>query len=125
MDVYHRAVARKRIDRQRRAKRRAADADVDQVPHISQCAGVDRPDQRIHPRVEQLCFFNRRLIADSALGSMHRRPALRWVDDIAGEQRSAASGKIRRCRQINKRRQMRIVEMGFRPVELNAAPRQV
>jgi hypothetical protein len=64
--VDPRPVAAERIDRQRRPQRRAADADVDQVPHLAERAAVDRLDQQPHPLAQRGGFLDARGIADAA-----------------------------------------------------------
>ena len=94
MDSNPGILTRQRVDRERRAERRAADADVDEALHLTQQAFMDRLDQRMHAIVETLRFFYSGGIADAAFGHVGGGAAFGVVDERAGKQRLAAGGKI-------------------------------
>ena len=88
---------------------------------VAERAGLDRIDQRAHPlpaRGGEIDLLGR---AAAALGDMGRRAALARIDDLAGEQGFATRRRSRissaRC---DKRFDQRLVEMGFRPVEIES-----
>ena len=95
--------APERVDQQRRAQHRAADADVQYAGDVAKRAGLDRVDQRAHalaPRGRELDVVR---CAAAALGDMGRGAALARIDDLAGEQGIARGGEplpFRRVRGI-------------------------
>ena len=122
MHVDQRPVARQRVDRQRRAQRRAADADVDQVP----APRPARPRGSPRPAAASARAARR---PRSTLASL---PTPRWavcsaarllgrIDDFAGEQRCACAVEIQPPRPAPRTRPAARRQVGLRPVEQDAA----
>jgi len=126
-DVVAIRIAPERIDQQMRPQRRSADPDVEDMPHRPERIGLDRVDQRAHPRMIAARAAHAFGIALAALGGVLDRAILGDVDMRAAEHRLALAGKIARPRQCIECRdhlggKMRLgkIEMDPRDIERQA-----
>ena len=117
MHIHLGRIAAQRIHRQCRAKRAAANADVDQVFYLSHRAFVDRTHHQLHAMTQRLGFFHAGFQAHAAQGGMLGRAVFRWVDHFAGEQAAAHFAKIGSLRQLLEIGKEIIRQVCFRPVE--------
>ena len=85
-DVEPRTAPAERIDEQRRPEHRTADADVQDARDVAERAGLDRIDQRPHPRPARRRELDGVRRSRSPLGNMLGGPALGRVHDLAREQ---------------------------------------
>ena len=100
-----------------RAKRRAADAYVDQVLDRAQLAIVNGFHQRAHPGEKAHRFLNAFIPAQAAQGRMFGSAPFGGVDHFAREQAAAHFGKVARLGQCFERVQQRIGQMRLGPIE--------
>ena len=114
-----------RVDQQRRAEHRAADADVKDAGDVAERARLDRIDQRAHPLPPGGRKVDVVRRAAAALGDMRRRPAFARVDDLAREtaRRAPRRSPFRSARATNAVDQ-RLVEVRLRPVEIESRRRR-
>ena len=118
-DVIALVFATERIDQQVRPQRGAADADVQDVADVAQCASLDRVDQRAHPLVETAGAGDAFGIALAAFGGVLDRAIFGDVDVLAAEHRVALAGKVLRLGQRLERRDRFARQMRLRPVEMD------
>ena len=112
--------AAERVEQQRRAKHGTADADVQDPGDITKGAGLDRVDQRAHPLSPRGGEVDVMRCAAAALGDMGRGAALARIDDLASEQGIARGGKAHRFGTSEELIDQALVEMRFRPIEIEA-----
>ena len=104
-----------------RAEHRSADADVEDPGNAAKRAGFDRVDQRAGPLPACCGEVDILRRPTAAFGDMGCGTALAGIDDVAREQGIASGGKAGRVGARDGLRQQLLVEMGLRPVEIDAA----
>jgi hypothetical protein len=119
-DAVAAKVAAERVEQQLGAQRRAANADVQQAVDLAERSALDGVDQRAHALVLRPGAGDVVRRALPALGDMSRGPPFARIDDGAGEQGLARSGEVLRFRQLREGLQQAVVEVRFRPVEMDS-----
>ena len=120
MDIDQRQIAGQRVNRERRAERRAADADRDAMADLAQRAFVNRLDQHPHAGEQGFGLVDLCRRAATSQRAVGGGAAFGDIDDPAIKQRGTRRGKAGRLGQRLERGEFGLAQMGLGKVDPHA-----